>query len=99
MSNATDENTKEKEIEISNFNIKVHIPCLSVLLNSSILNSTKQKLTLSPVPSMLDLAKHNSESFSNQTDQEEDQYLASSFLVISLPPMSKVTTKIITLLL
>lgn len=37
----------------------------------------KQKLTLSPVLSMLDFAKHNPQSSSYKTKPEKNQYLAS----------------------
>ena len=77
MSNATDEDTEEKKLGTSNSSIKVHIPRLLVLLSSSVLNSTKQKLTLSLIPSMLDPAKHDLQSSPNQTEPEKDQYLAS----------------------
>lgn len=60
ISNAIYENTEKKELGISNSGIKVHISYSLVWFNSSALNSTKQKLTSSPVSSMLDLAKHNS---------------------------------------
>ncbi len=60
----------------SNSNIKVHIPCSSIWLNLSALNSTKQKSKLSPVPSVLDPAKHNPQSFPNQIAPEEEEYLA-----------------------
>lgn len=59
ISDVTDKDIKEKELETLNFSIKVHIPSLSILLNLSTVNSTKQKLTLSPVFSMLDLAEHD----------------------------------------
>lgn len=60
MSNAIDEDTKEKKLEISNSNIKVNILRSSVLLNLSALNSIKQKLISSSTLSILDPAKHNS---------------------------------------
>lgn len=41
ISNAIDKNTKKKDLKISNSNIKVHILCSSILLNSSTLNSAK----------------------------------------------------------
>lgn len=59
MSDTIDKNTKEKELEISNSSIKVYILYSLVLLNLSTLNSTKQKSTLLPVPSMLNPAKHD----------------------------------------
>ncbi len=59
ISNATDKDTKEKELDTFNYNIKVYISRSLVRLNLSALNSIKQKLTLSPVRSMLDPAKHN----------------------------------------
>ena len=77
ISNTTDKNTKEKEFGTSNSSIKVYIPCLLILLNSSILNFTKQKSTSSPISSILDPTKHNSQSSLNKTELEEDQYLAS----------------------
>lgn len=46
MSNEIDEDIKEKEFEISNSSIKVHISHSLILLNLSALNSIKQKLTL-----------------------------------------------------
>lgn len=64
MNNATDKNTKEKKLGTSNSSIKVHISRSLIWLNLSALNSTKQKLVLSPISFMLDLAKHNSQSFS-----------------------------------
>lgn len=72
MSDTIDENTEEKELGTSNSNIKVHILYSSVLLNLSTLNSSKQKSTLSQVPSMLDPAEHDSQSSSYQTKPEED---------------------------
>ena len=77
ISNAIDENIKQKKLGTSNFNIKVYISYLLVLLNLFFLNSTKQKLTLSPVLSMLDLAKYNLQSSPNQTKPKENKYLAS----------------------
>lgn len=41
MSDAIDEDIKKKELRTSNSSIKVHIPCLSIWLNSSALNSIK----------------------------------------------------------
>lgn len=41
MSHISDKNTKEKELGTFNSSIKVHIPCSSILLNSSVVNSTK----------------------------------------------------------
>ncbi len=77
MSNAIYENTEKKELGTSNSSIKVHIPYSLVWLNSSALNSTKQKSTSLPVSSMLDPAEHNPQSSSYLTEPEEDQYLAS----------------------
>ncbi len=77
MDNAINKNTKEKELGTSNSSIKVHIPRSLVWLNLSALNSTKQKLTSSPVPSMLNPAEHNPQSSPYQTELEEDQYLVS----------------------
>lgn len=79
MSNAIDQDIKEKELEISNSSIKIHIPSLSVLLYLSALNSTKQSPILVPVSSILDPTKHDLQSSCNQTKPKEDQYLASSF--------------------
>ncbi len=62
MSDAIDKNTKEKELGTSNSGIKVHIPRSLIWLNLSSLNSTNQKPTSSPVPSMLDLTEHDSQS-------------------------------------
>lgn len=72
MSDTIDEDTKEKELRSSNSSIKVHVPLLSILLNSFIVNSIKQKLTLSSVLSMLDLAKHDPQSSPYQTEPEEN---------------------------
>lgn len=79
ISNAIDKNIEEKELKISNSNIKVHILRSSVLLNLSSLNSIKQKWTLSPVSSMLDSTKHNPQSSLYQTKPKEDKYLNSFF--------------------
>lgn len=49
------------------------------MLNLSVLNSTKQKLILSPVLSILDPIKHNPQSFLFQIELENNQYLASPF--------------------
>ncbi len=80
ISNTTDEDTKEKELGTSNPSMKVYISCSFVWLNLSTLNSTKQKLTLSLVPSMLDPTKHDPQSSLYQTESEKDQYLVSSSL-------------------
>lgn len=64
ISDVTDKNTKKTELGISNSSIKIHISCSLVWLNLSALNSTKQKLILSPVLSMLDPTKHNPQSSS-----------------------------------
>ncbi len=80
MSNVTDKDTKEKELGTSNSSIKVHISYSSVWLNSSIFNSTKQKSTLSLVPSMMDPVEHDPQSSPYQTEPKEDQYLASPSL-------------------
>lgn len=78
ISNITDKDTKKKELWTSNSTIKVDIPCSLVLLNLSTLNFIKQKSILLPIPSILDLAKHNFQSSSNWTKPKEDQYLANS---------------------
>lgn len=59
MNNVTNKDIKEKELDISNSNIKVHIPYSSVLLNLSTLNSIKQKFVSSPISFMLDPIKNN----------------------------------------
>ena len=79
MSDVIDKNTEEKKLGRSNPSIKVHIPYSLVLLNLSTLNSTKPKLTLSPVLSMLDPTKHDSQNFLNQIKPEKNQNLASLF--------------------
>ncbi len=80
MSDATDKGNEEKELGTSNSSIKVYILRSSLWLNSSSLNSTKQKSTSSPVLSMLDPAKHDPQSSFYQTEVEVDQYLASPSL-------------------
>lgn len=77
MSDATDGDTKAKELGTTNFHIKIHIPRLSILPNLSVVSSTKQKSTLSPVSPMLDPPKHNSQGSPCRTKPEEDQYLPS----------------------
>lgn len=77
ISNPIGENIERKELGTINSRIKVHIPRSLILPNSSSINSTKQKLPLSPVLLILDLIKYNPQSFSGQNKPEEDQYLPS----------------------
>lgn len=70
ISDTTIENTKKKELRTSNSNIQVHILYSLILLNSSAIYSKKPKLTLSPVPAMLDAAKHNLQSPPYKTKSE-----------------------------
>lgn len=88
MSDTIDEDTKEKQKGISNFSIKVHILHSSVLLNSSILNSTKQKLVLSQILSMLNTSKYDPHSCLYSTKPEKNQYLA------SFSPVDQFTTNV-----
>lgn len=77
MSDGIDNDTKEKELGISNSCIKVHILRSLVWLNLFALNSIKEKLTLAPFSSMLNPTKHDFQSFLYQTAPEINQYLAS----------------------
>lgn len=99
MSDAMDENTKEKKLRIINSSIKVYIFRSLVLLNLSILNSIKQNLLLSTVSSMLDPTKHNSQSSPYQTQQKRTNIWLALLPIVSLLLISKATMKIIMLLL
>lgn len=77
MSNTRDKDTEEKELGTSNSSIRIHVSYLLLLLNSSALPSTKQKLMSSSVPSILDSTKYDPQSSSYQIKLKENLYLAS----------------------
>lgn len=59
MRNTVNKNIKIKNLETTNFCIKVYILCLLTLLNLFFESFIKQKSRLLPVSLILDLIKHN----------------------------------------
>ena len=70
---AKDQGDEEKQSEVTSPQIKVIVPPTSILPASSNVSSTKQKSTLSPVPSIWNLADHNprNSTFSPKSDKKQ----------------------------
>lgn len=68
---------KKKQLKITGPQIKVMIPSTSIFPGLSNASSIKQKLTLSPVPSIRSLANHDLQSSPFNPESNKEQYIPS----------------------